>query len=111
MAKRSAGTGHTPYLSAVFRALWGGASLGTRTHGVVPAVHCEQPAAGHRHHGGDGQVRQCVGRHVCHWRIGRELQHHDDILLHLIFKHERTLWKETLLNRKGRVKRTEGTGS
>lgn len=83
--------------------------LGTHTYCVVPSIHCKQPAAGHGHHSGDGQVGQRVGCHMGYWRIWWKLQHHDHILLHLIFKHEWTLWKETLLNRKGREqKKTEG---
>lgn len=66
----------------------------------MPPIDCEQPAASDGHHGRDGQVGQRVGRHVCDGGIGRELQHHDDVLLHLIFKHEGALWKETLLSRK-----------
>ena len=80
---------------------------GPRTYCVVPPVHRKQPAAGHRHHRGDGQVGERVGRHVRHWGVWWKLQHHDHILLHLIFKHEWTLWKETLLNRKGGEQRKQ----
>ncbi len=48
---------------------------------------------------------QGVGGYMCYRRIGRKLQHHDDVLLHLVLEHERTLWKETLLSRK--EKKTE----
>ena len=48
---------------------------------------------------GDDQMGQGVGGHVGHRGVGRKLQHHDDILLHLVLEHERTLWKETLLSR------------
>lgn len=65
----------------------------------MPAVDSEEPAAGDGDDGGEGQVRQRVGGHVSDGRVGGKLQHHDDILLHLILKHERTLRKETLLNR------------
>lgn len=70
------------------------------TYCVVPPVDCKQPAAGDSHHGRNGQVGQCVGCHVCDGGIWWKLQHHYDILLHLIFKHEGALWKETLLSRK-----------
>lgn len=81
----------------------------THTYCVVPSIHGKEPAAGHGHHRRDGQVGQRVRCHMGYWRIWWKLQHHDHILLHLIFKHEWTLWKETLLNRKGREqKKTEG---
>lgn len=83
--------------------------LGAPTYCVVPSIHCKQSAAGHSHHSRDSQVGQCVSCHMGYWRIWWKLQHHDHILLHLIFKHEWALWKETLLNRKGREwKKTEG---
>ena len=69
------------------------------THGVVPAVDGEQAAAGDGDGGGDGEVRQRVGGHVRDGRVGGELEHHDDVLLHLVLKHQRTLGKETLLSR------------
>ena len=43
---------------------------------------------------------QGVSGHVCYWWIWWKLQHHDDILLHLVLEHEWTLWKETLLSRR-----------
>lgn len=48
--------------------------------------------------------------------VGGELEHHDDVLLHLILKHQRALGKETLVRqterkkRKGQRGREEGTG-
>lgn len=47
-----------------------------------------------------------VGGHVRDRRIGWKFENHDNVLLHLIFKHKWTLWKETLLSRK--EKRAEG---
>lgn len=74
--------------------LWG------PTYCVVPPIDSKEPAAGDSHHGRNCQVGQRVGGHVCDRRVWWELQHHYDILLHLIFKHEGALWKETLLSRK-----------
>lgn len=75
----------------------------------MPPVHCKQSAASHRHHCRDGQVGECVGSHVGYRRVGWKLEHHYHVLLHLIFKHEWALWKETLLSRKGREqKETKG---
>lgn len=100
---------HSPAPNCGSKTPLGSDGVDTRTYCVVPAVHRKQSAAGHGHHGRDGQVGQRVGCHVGHRRVWWELQHHDHILLHLIFKHEWTLWKETLLNRKGREqKKTEG---
>lgn len=63
----------------------------------MPAVDGKQPAA----RDGDGrwyaEVGERVGGHVSDGRVGGELEHHDDILLHLILKHQRALGKETLV--------------
>ena len=67
------------------------------THGVVPAVDGEQAAAGDGDGGGDGEVRQRVGGHVRDGRVGGELEHHDDVLLHLLCEHQRRLQEEILL--------------
>lgn len=67
------------------------------TNSVVPSVDGEEAAAGDGDHGGHGEVRQGVGGHVRHGRVGRKLQHHDDVLLHLVLEHERALRKERLL--------------
>lgn len=74
----------------------------------MPAVDSEQAAAGHRDDGRHRQVRQCVSSHVGDWRVGGELQYHDDILLHLLLKHEWTLWKETLMKRQSVKERGKG---
>lgn len=66
----------------------------------MPPVDGKQAAAGDSDHGRYGKMGQGVGSHVRDWRIGWKLQHHDDILLHLVLEHERTLWKETLLSRR-----------
>ncbi len=39
----------------------------------MPAVDCEEPAAGDGDDGGEGQVRQCVGGHVSDGRVGGKL--------------------------------------
>lgn len=75
------------------------------TDSVVPPVDSKQAAAGDGDHGGDGKMRQGVCRHVRYRRVGRKLQHHDDVLLHLVLEHERTLWKETLLRRREKKKK------
>lgn len=74
------------------------------TDSVVPPVDSKQAAAGDGDHGGDGKMREGVCRHVRYRRVGRKLQHHDDVLLHLVLEHERTLWKETLLRRREKKK-------
>lgn len=79
------------------------------THSVVPAVDSEQTAAGHSDNGGHCQVGQCVGSHVGDRRVGRKLQDHDDVLLHLLLKHERTLRKETLMKRQSVKERGKGS--
>lgn len=66
----------------------------------MPSVHGKYAVAGDSDHSRYRKMGQRVGRHMRHWRIGWELQHHDDILLHLVLEHERTLWKETLLSRR-----------
>lgn len=72
---------------------------------VVPAVDGKQAAA----RDGDGcwyaEVRERVGRHVGDGGVGGELEHHDDVLLHLILKHQRALGKETLVRQTERKKR------
>lgn len=75
------------------------------TDGVVPPVDSKQAAAGDGDHGGDGKMREGVCRHVRYRRVGRKLQHHDDVLLHLVLEHEGTLRKETLLRRRERKKK------
>lgn len=75
------------------------------TDSVVPPVDSKQAAAGDGDHSGDGKMREGVCRHVRYGRVGRKLQHHDDVLLHLVLEHERTLWKETLLRRREKKKK------
>lgn len=71
---------------------------------VVPAVDGEQAAA----RDGDGcwyaEVGERVGGDVGDGRVGGELEHHDDVLLHLILKHQGTLGKETLVRDREREK-------
>lgn len=77
------------------------------TDGVVPAVDGKQPAA----RDGDGrryaEVRQRVGSNMSHRGVGGELEHHDDVLLHLILKHQGALGKETLVRQTEKERRTE----
>lgn len=83
--------------------------LNTRalTDCVVPAVDGKQPATCD----GDGcwyaKVGERVGRDVSDGGVGRELEHHDDILLHLILKHQWALGKETLVRQ---TEKERGTG-
>lgn len=83
-------------------------SVSSLTHGVVPAVDSKQAAAGHRDDGRHCQMRQRIGSHVGDRRVGGELQYHDDVLLHLLLKHEWTLWKETLMKRQSMKERGKG---
>lgn len=75
---------------------------------VVPAVDGEQAAACD----GDGcwyaKVRESVGGDVGDGRVGGELEHHDDVLLHLILKHQGALGKETLVRQTEREREKEG---
>lgn len=70
------------------------------TYSIVPSVDGKEPAAGDSDHSRYSKMGEGVCSHMRYRRIGRKLQHHNDILLHLVLKHERTLWKETLLNRR-----------
>lgn len=73
----------------------------------MPAVDCEQAATRDGDGGRYAEVGERVGGDVCHRRVGGEFEHHDDILLHLILKHQRALGKETLVRQK---ERGEGNG-
>lgn len=75
---------------------------------IVPAVYSKQTAT----RDGDGcwytEVGESVGRNVGDGGVGGELEHHDDVLLHLILKHQRALGKETLVRQTEKEeKRTE----
>lgn len=76
----------------------------------MPAVDSKQPTTSD----GDGRwyakVRQRVGCNVSDGRVGGELEHHDDILLHLILKHQRALGKETLVRQTEKDRRTQRKG-
>lgn len=73
----------------------------------MPTVDGEQPAT----RDGDGcwyaEVGECVCCDVCDGGVGGELEHHDDILLHLILKHQRALGKETLVRQTEKERGTE----
>lgn len=76
----------------------------------MPAVYGEQPATCDRHGCWYAEVGERVGRDVCHGRVGGKLEHHDDILLHLILKHQRALGKETLVRQTEKEKGRERKG-
>lgn len=76
----------------------------------MPAVYGEKPATRDCDGCWYAEVGQRVGRDVCHGRVGGELEHHDDILLHLILKHQRALGKETLVRQTEKEKRKDGKG-
>lgn len=61
------------------------------TNSVVPSVHSEEATAGDSDHSRHGEVGEGVCRHMSYRGIGGKLQNHDDILLHLVLEHERTL--------------------
>lgn len=70
---------------------------------TVPLVDCEETVGCD---GDDSRRRQTwlgVGRHVGHGRVGWELQHHDNILLHLLRKHQRGLQEKILFRPPGRT--------
>lgn len=73
------------------------------TNVIVPSVDGKYAAAGDRNHCRCGKMGQGVSGNMRNWRIGWKLQHHDDILLHLVLEHERTLREETLLSRRDGV--------
>lgn len=75
---------------------------------VVPAVDSKQPATCDSDGCWYAEVRERVGCDVSDWRVGGELEHHDDILLHLILKHQRALGKETLVRQTEKERRTQG---
>ena len=69
------------------------------TREAVPLVDGEEAVGSDGDDGGVGQAGLGVGRHMADGGVGGELEHHDDVLLHLVLKHQRTLGKETLLSR------------
>lgn len=80
----------------------------TLTNCVVPAVDGKQSATcdsdGRRY----AEVRESVRCDVGDRGVGGELEDHDDVLLHLILKHQRALGKETLVRQTERDRENEG---
>lgn len=68
---------------------------------AVPFVDREEAVGGDGYDGGRHEARLGVGCHVRHRRIGRELQHHDDVLLHLLREHQRRLQEKILFREPG----------
>lgn len=62
----------------------------------MPLVDGEQAVGGDGDDGGHRQARLGVGSNVGHRRVGRELEHHDDVLLHLLCEHQRGLQEKIL---------------
>lgn len=75
----------------------------THTGQAVPLIDSEEAVGGDGDDGGCGQARLSVGHHVGHRRIRGELQHHDDVLLHLLCEHQRRLQEEILFSGPRRV--------
>lgn len=63
----------------------------------MPAVDGEQAAARDGDSCRYAEVGERVGGDVGDGRVGGKLEHHDDVLLHLILEHQRALGKETLV--------------
>lgn len=63
----------------------------------MPLVDGEEAVGGDGDDGGRGEARLGVGGHVGHGRVAGELQHHDDILLHLLREHQRALQEDILV--------------
>lgn len=72
---------------------------------VVPAVDGEQAAARDGNGCWYAEVGERVGGDMGDGRVGGELEHHDDVLLHLILKHQGTLGKETLVRQTEKERR------
>lgn len=81
----------------LFRSGHGGLDAGPGlTCQAVPLVDGEQAVGGDGDDGGHRQARLSVGSNVGHRRVGRELEHHDDVLLHLLCEHQRGLQEKIL---------------
>ena len=76
----------------------------------MPAVDCEQPATRDGDGRRDAEVGERVGGDVRDGGVGRELENHDDVLLHLILKHQRALGKETLVRQTERKREGQRGG-
>lgn len=76
----------------------------------MPAVDSKQPATRDGDGGWYAEVGERVGCDVSDGGVGGELEHHDDILLHLILKHQRALGKETLVRQTEKESGTERKG-
>lgn len=63
---------------------------------AVPLVDSKEAVGGDCDYGRWCQTRLGVGRYMRHRRVRWELQHHDNILLHLLRKHQRGLQKKIL---------------
>lgn len=63
---------------------------------AVPLVDSKETICGDCDDSGRRQTRLGVGCHVSHGRVRRKLQHHDNILLHLLRKHQRRLQEKIL---------------
>lgn len=64
----------------------------------MPLVYSEDPVGGDSN---DGRVCEAwlrVGGHMGNGRVRWELEHHDDVLLHLLCEHQWGLQKEILLS-------------
>lgn len=73
----------------------------------MPAVDGKQPATCDSDGRWYTEVGERVGCDVSDGGVGGELEHHDDILLHLILKHQRALGKETLVRQTEKERGTE----
>lgn len=63
---------------------------------AVPLVDSKEPVGGDRDDGGPRQTLLGVGSDVSHRRVRGELQHHYNILLHLLRKHHWGLQEKIL---------------
>lgn len=68
----------------------------------MPLVDGEKAVGGNGDDGGHHQARLGVGSNVSNGRVGRELQHHYDVLLHLLCEHQRGLQEKILFRPAGR---------
>lgn len=73
----------------------------------MPAVDSKQPATCDGDGRWDAEVGERVGCDVGDGGVGGEFEHHDDILLHLILKHQWALGKETLVRQTEKERGTE----
>lgn len=75
-------------------------NISTLTGNIMPLVHSKQPASSHCNNGWYSQAWLSVGSNMGDRGVRWELKYHDDILLHLVCEHQRSLQEEILFSGK-----------